>query len=52
MTQITEDWKVHKIKKSQVENRQKNSQFGSKDIWEYTKELIKNNVKKGNLINE
>jgi len=47
-----EDWKVHKIKKSQVENRQKNSQFGSKDIWEYTKELIKNNVKKGNLINE
>jgi len=47
-----EDWKVHKIKKSQVENRQKSSYFGSKDIWEYTKELINNNVKKGNLINE
>ena len=47
-----EDWKVHKIKKSQVENRQKSSQFGSKDIWEYTSELIERNVKKGNLIDE
>ena len=47
-----EDWKVHKIKKSQVENRQKSSQLGSKDIWEYTSELIELNVKKGNLIDE
>ena len=47
-----EDWKVHKIKKSQVENRQKSSQRGSKDIWEYTSELIERNVKKGNLIDE
>ena len=47
-----EDWKVHKIKKSQVENRQKSSQHGSKDIWEYTSELIERNVKKGNLIDE
>ena len=47
-----EDWKVHKIKKSQVENRQKSSQLGSKDIWEYTSELIERNVKKGNLIDE
>lgn len=46
------DWKVHKIKKSQVENRQKSSQLGSKDIWEYTSELIERNVKKGNLIDE
>ena len=47
-----EDWKVHKIQKSQVENRQKSSQLGSKDIWEYTSELIERNVKKGNLIDE
>ena len=47
-----EDWKVHKIKKSQVENRQKSSQLGSKDIWEYTSELIEKNVKKRNLIDE
>ena len=46
------DWRVHGIKKSQVKKRQKNSQLGSKDIWEYTSELIERNVKKGNLIDE
>ena len=46
------DWRVHQIKKSQVVNRQKSSQLGSKDIWEYTSELIELNVKKGNLIDE
>ena len=38
------DWRVHGIKKSQVEKRQKNSQLGSKEIWEYTSELIEKNV--------
>ncbi len=47
-----EDWKRHKIKKSQVINRQKKSQRGSEKIWAYTKELIERNVEKGNLINE
>jgi len=47
-----EDWKVKKICKSQVINRQKTSKPGSEEIWEYTKELIEKNVKKGNLINE
>ncbi len=47
-----EDWKIRKIKKSQVANRQKTSKDGSEEIWEYTKALIENNVKKGNLINE
>ena len=46
------DWRVHQIKKSQVVNRQKSSQLGSKDIWEYTSELIEKNVKKRNLIDE
>ncbi len=47
-----EDWKVHKIKKSQVVNRQKTSKPGSEEIWRYTEDLIDNNVKKGNLIDE
>ena len=46
------DWRVHGIKKSQVEKRQISSKMGSEAIWEYTKELIDNNVKKGNLIDE
>ena len=46
------DWRLHEIKKSQVEKRQKSSQLGSKDIWKYTSELIDRNVKKGNLIDE
>ena len=47
-----EDWRLHKIKKSQVINRQKTSKKGSEEIWNYTKELIENNVRKGNLIDE
>ena len=46
------DWRVHGIKNSQVEKRQISSKMGSEAIWEYTKELIDNNVKKGNLIDE
>ena len=47
-----EDWRVHGIKKSQVEKRQISSKAGSETIWNYTKKLIDNNVKKGNLIDE
>ncbi len=47
-----EDWRLHKIRKSQVINRQKTSKKGSEKIWNYTKELIENNVRKGNLIDE
>lgn len=47
-----EDWRLHKIKKSQVINRQKTSKPGSEEIWRYTENLIENNVRKGNLINE
>ena len=46
------DWRVHGIKKSQVEKRQISSKMGSEEIWKYTKELIDNNVKKGNLIDK
>ena len=47
-----EDWRLHKIKRSQVINRQKTSKKGSEEIWKYTEELIERNVRKGNLINE
>ncbi len=46
------DWRLHKIKKTQVENRQRTSKPGSEEIWAYTKKLIEENVGKGNLINE
>lgn len=47
-----EDWRLHKISKSQVINRQKTTKKGSEEIWNYTKELIENNVRKGNLTDE
>ena len=43
------DWRLHGVNKSQVLDRQKTSQLGSKEIWEFSKELIENNVKKGNI---
>lgn len=46
------DWRVHDIKKSQVVNRQKSSQLGSHEIWEFTKGLIEKNVEKGNIKDE
>ncbi len=47
-----QDWKAHNIKKSQVINRQIKTKPGSEEIWEYSKELIERNTKKGNLIDE
>ena len=44
-----EDWRKHKVGKTQVVNRQLKSKAGSEEIWEYTKELIENNVRKGNI---
>ena len=44
-----EDWRKHKVNKTQVVNRQMKSKAGSEEIWEYTKELIENNVRKGNI---
>lgn len=43
------DWRLHGVKREQVLNRQKSSELGSKDIWEFTKELIEKNVMKGNI---
>ena len=43
------DWRAHGINKSQVINRQKSTQFGSKEIWDFIQGLIEKNVKKGNI---
>lgn len=46
------DWREHEVTKSQVVGRQRRSIIGSKEIWEYTSELIDKNVKKGNIKDE
>lgn len=46
------DWRLHDVNKSKVINRQKTSSLGSEEIWEFTKELIDKNVKKGNIKDE
>ena len=43
------DWVRNGIDKERVINRQKSSKLGSEEIWQYTKELIEKNAKKGNL---
>ncbi|MBO5353117.1 MAG: HD domain-containing protein [Lachnospiraceae bacterium] len=43
------DWREHKVTKSQVVGRQQTSGAGSEEIWEYTKGLIEENVRKGNI---
>ena len=44
------DWREHQVTKTKVLGRQRTSQRGSEEIWEYTAELIDSNVKEGNII--
>ena len=46
------DWRKLKVTKSKVVGRQQSSALGSKKIWEYTENLINENVKKGNIIDQ
>ena len=46
------DWREHQVTKSKVIGRQQTSHRGSEDIWKYTEELINENVKKGNIIDQ
>lgn len=46
------DWKEHGVSKSQVLNRQSKTELGSKDLWNYSYEVILEHVKKGNLEDE
>ncbi len=46
------DWREHKVTRSKVVGRQQKTALGSKEIWEYTEELINDNVEKGNIKDE
>jgi len=43
------DWRVHEVSAEQVYKRQKTTKMGSEKIYEVADQLIKENVKKGNL---
>lgn len=47
-----EDWREHQVTKSKVVSRQQTSRLGSETIWNYTEELIKENINKGSIKNE
>lgn len=42
-------WREHGIKKEQVLNRNARTKEGSETLWEYVRQLIEENVKKGNI---
>lgn len=45
------DWRAHKVTKTKVVGRQNTTALGSEKIWEYTEEIINENVDKGNIEN-
>ncbi len=46
------DWREHEVKKSQIYKRNEKTKTGSKEIWEYMKEVIDENIRKGNIKEE
>ena len=46
------DWREHQVTKSQIMKRHARNQLGSEVIWAYTKELIEENIRKGNIRDE
>lgn len=46
------DWREHKVTRTKVVGRQQTSRLGSEVIWEYTEQLIKNNINKGSIKDE
>ena len=45
-------WREHGVKKSQIMKRNARTHEGSEAIWEYQKEIIEQNIKKGNIIDD
>lgn len=45
-------WREHQVAKSQVMKRNERTHEGSEAIWAYAKEMIEENVAKGNLIDD
>ena len=46
------DWKEHQVTRTQIMKRHKRNQLGSEVIGAYTRELIAENIRKGNIIDE
>lgn len=46
------DWRAHGVDKTRVMKRQEKTRLGSADIWEYTRKIVEENVKKGNIKDE
>ncbi len=47
-----EDWRTHGVSKTQVLKRHSMTGLGSKEIGEYSKSIIEDNVRKGNIKDE
>ena len=47
-----EDWREHKVTRTQVTNRQKRTELASQDIFRHTLDIIEKNVRSGNIIDE
>lgn len=43
------DWREHEVYASQVYGRQKKTRYGSKQLYEITDQILKENIKKGNI---
>lgn len=46
------DWREHEVKKSQIYKRNEKTKTGSKELWECMKEIIEENIRKGNIKEE
>lgn len=44
------DWRAHKVSAEKVYGRQSKTQLGSEKLFEVTDEIIKENIKKGNIL--
>ena len=45
------DWREHGVSAAQVYGRQSTTALGSESLYEYTDEIIKEHIKRGNLLN-
>ena len=43
------DWREHEVYASQVYGRQQKTRYGSKQLYEITAQILKENIKKGNI---
>ena len=43
------DWREHEVYASQVYGRQQKTRYGSKQLYEITDQILKENIKKGNI---